>query len=183
MQKVVLSEIDLYHGEVAMPKGFDIDLDKIRNDIIESYIQQKRINNNPKAYTFDDYVVPFSQPLQWMQDYIRDHWRVEYGSTLVQRNMHGNVMHPQEKSWARHQVEPVDLRNSPDYTLIYGVDVKEGSSECIIEYDDNRRKNRTWHIPLKNNEFIMFPATNKYSFSPNTSNSLNIILTINYEYI
>ena len=183
MQKVVLSEIDLYHGEVAMPKGFDINLEKIRNDIIESYIQQKRISDNPKAYTFDDYVVPFSQPLQWMQDYIRDHWRVEYGSTLVQRNMHGNVMHPQEKSWARHQVEPVDLRNSPDYTLIYGVDVKEGSSECIIEYDDNRRKNRTWHIPLKNNEFIMFPATNKYSFSPNTSNSLNIILTINYEYI
>ena len=183
MQKVVLSEIDLYHGEVAMPKGFDIDLDKIRNDIIESYIQQKRINNNPKAYTFDDYVVPFSQPLQWMQDYIRDHWRVEYGSTLVQRNMHGNVMHPQEKSWARHQVEPVDLRNSPDYTLIYGVDVKEGSSECIIEYDDNRRKNRSWDIPMKNNHFIMFPATNKYSFSPNTSNGLNIILTINYEYI
>jgi hypothetical protein len=90
---------------------------------------------------------------------------------------------PKEKSWTRHQVEPVDLRNSPDYTLIYGVDVKEGSSECIIEYDDNRRKNRTWHLPIKNNHFIMFPATNKYSFSPNTSNGLNIILTINYEYI
>ena len=183
MQKVVLSEIDLYTGEVAMPKGFDIDLDKIRNDIIESYIQQKRINNNPKAYAFDDYVVPFSQPLQWMQDYIRDHWRVEYNRTLVAKTMHGNVMHPKEKSWTRHQVDPVDLRNSPDYTLIYGVDVAKDSSECIIEYDDNRRKNRTWHIPIRNNYFIMFPATNKYSFSPNTSNSLNIILTINYEYI
>ena len=183
MQKVVLSEIDLYTGEVAMPKGFDIDLDKIRNDIIESYVQQKRINNNPKAYAFDDYVVPFSQPLQWMQDYIRDHWRVEYDRTLVTKTMHGNVIHPKEKSWTRHQVDPVDLRNSPDYTLIYGVDIKKGSSECIIEYDDNRRKNRTWHIPIENNKFIMFPATNRYSFSPNTSNSLNIILTINYEYI
>ncbi len=183
MQKVVLSEIDLYSGEVAMPKGFDIDLDKIRNDIIESYVQQKRINNNPKAYAFDDYVVPFSQPLQWMQDYIRDHWRVEYNRTLVTKTMHGNVIHPKEKSWTRHQVDPVDLRNSPDYTLIYGVDIKKGSSECIIEYDDNRRKNRTWHIPIENNKFIMFPATNRYSFSPNTSNSLNIILTINYEYI
>ena len=139
MQKVVLSEIDLYSGEVAMPKGFDIDLDKIRNDIIESYVQQKRINNNPKAYAFDDYVVPFSQPLQWMQDYIRDHWRVEYNRTLVTKTMHGNVIHPKEKSWTRHQVDPVDLRNSPDYTLIYGVDIKKGSSECIIEYDDNRR--------------------------------------------
>ena len=92
-------------------------------------------------------------------------------------------MHPKEKSWVRHQVDPVDLLNSPDYTLIYGVDVKKDSSECIIEYDHNRRKNRTWHMPIKNNNFIIFPATNKYSFSPNTSNGLNIILTITYEYI
>ena len=183
MQKKVLTEVDLYIGEIQMPKGFEIDRDKIRNDIIESFIKQKRTNTNPQAYSFDDYVVPFSQPLQWMQDYVRDHWRVEYGKTLVQKTMHGNVLHPKAKSWTRNQVEPVDLRNSPDYTLIYGVDVKEGSSECIIEYDDNRRKNRTWHLPIKNNYFIMFPATNKYSFSPNASNGLNIILTINYEYI
>ena len=183
MQKVVLSEVDLYHGEVDMPKGFDIDRNQIRNDIIESYVKQNRINNNPQAYAFDDYVVPFSQPLQWTQDYIRDHWTAEYGYALIFKNMHGNVMHPKEKSWTRNQVEPVDLRNSPDYTLIYGVDVKDDSCKCIIEYDDNRRKNRTWHIPIKNNGFIMFPATNKYSFSPNASNGLNIILTINYEYI
>ena len=124
MQKKVLTEVDLYHGEIAMPKGFEIDLDKIRNDIIESYVKKNRINNNPQAYAFDDYVVPFSQPLQWMQDYMRDHWRVEYGRTLVTKTMHGNVMHPKEKSWTRGQVDPVDLRNSPDYTLIYGVDVK-----------------------------------------------------------
>ena len=183
MKKVVLSEVDLYHGEVDMPEGFDIDRDQIRNDIIESYVKQNRINNNPQAYAFDDYVVPFSQPLQWTQDYIRDHWTAEYGYALIFKNMHGNVMHPKEKSWVRHQVEPVDLRNSPDYTLIYGVDVKENSSECIIEYDDNRRKNRTWHIPMKNNHFIMFPATNKYSFSTNKSENLNTILTITYEYI
>jgi len=183
MDKITLSEIPLIYGSIDMPKGFEIDRDQIRNDIIESYVKKNRINNNPKAYAFDDYVVPFSQPLQWMQDYLRDHIRSEYGFTLVNKTMHGNVMHPKEKSWTRNQVEPVDLRNSPDYTVIYGVDIKEGSSECIIEYDDNRRKNRTWNIPIKNNNFIMFPATQKYCISPNTSNGLNIILTINYEYI
>ena len=183
MQKKVLSEIDLYYGEIKMPKGFEIDQNKIKNDIIESYVKQKRINNNPQAYAFDDYVVHFSQPLQWLQDYVRDHWKVEYGYTLVTKNMHGNIMHSKEKSWTRNQVEPVDLLNSPDYTFIYGVDVNKDSSDCIIEYDDNRRKNRTWHVPMKNNNFIMFPATNRYSFSSNTSDSLNTILTINYEYI
>jgi len=183
MQKKVLSEIDLYTGEIKMPKGFEINQNQIKNDILQSYVKGKRINNNPKAYSFIDYIVPFSQPLQWMQDYIRDHWRVEYNRTLVAKTMHGNVMHPKEKSWTRHQVDPVDLRNSSDYTFIYGVNVQKGSSECIIEYDDNRRKNRTWHIPMKNNHFIMFPATNRYCFSANTSNKLNVTLTINYEYI
>ena len=53
----------------------------------------------------------------------------------------------------------------------------------IIEYDDNRRKNRTWYLPIKNNEFIMFPATQRYMITENTSDKLNTILVINYEYI
>ena len=183
MQKVVLSEIDVYTGEVSMPTGFEIDQDQIKNNIISSYIKENRISKNNKDYSYQDYRVPFSQPLQWLQDYIRDHWRVEYGHSLVSKTIHGNVIAPKEKSWTRHQVDPVDLRGSPDYTLVYGVDVEEDSMECIIEYDNNRRKNRTWHIPMKNNYFIMFPATNKYSFSPNSSKNLNTILTITYEYI
>ena len=49
MQKKVLTEVDLYTGKIQMPDGFDIDRDKIRNDIIESYAKQNRVNNNPQA--------------------------------------------------------------------------------------------------------------------------------------
>ena len=183
MQKVVLSEISLIHGSVDMPKGFEIDRDKIKNDILNSYIDKVTINNNPKAYSFKDYEVPFSQPVQWLKDYLRDHIRVEHGFTLVERSSHGSVLHPKEQSYLRNQIEPVDLRNSPDYTLVYVVDCEEDSCELIIEYDDNRRKNRTWHLPLKNNHFYMFPATQKYFITENKANKLNIFLTINYEYI
>ena len=34
MQKKVLSEQALYYGDIAMPKGFEIDRDKLCNDII-----------------------------------------------------------------------------------------------------------------------------------------------------
>ena len=183
MHKKVLTEVDLYTGEIAMPKGFEIDRNKIKNDIIKSFVTEDRINNNPQAYSYKDYNVPFSQPLQWVQDYIRDHWRVEYGFTLVTKDIHGKILHPKEQSVLMHSLEPVDLRNSPDYTLIYGVDVEPNSCECIIEYDDNRRKNRTWHIPVKNNHFIMFPATQRYMITENTSKKLNTILVINYDYV
>jgi hypothetical protein len=56
--------------------------------------------------------------LTWLKDYLRDHIKVEYGFTLVQKFEHGNVMHPKEQSFTRHLVDPVDLRNSPDYTLV-----------------------------------------------------------------
>jgi hypothetical protein len=183
MQKKVLTEVDLYTGEISMPKGFEINRDKIKNDIIESFVKKNRVNTNPQTYAYEDYVLPYSQPLQWMQDYMRDHWKAEYGFTLLEKDKHGKVLIPNEKSFLRHHVDPVDLRNSPDYTFIYGVDVKEGSCECIIEYDNNRRKNRTWHIPIKDNHFIMFPATQRYMFTPNTSNKMNTIGVINYEFI
>jgi len=183
MHKKVLTKVDFYTGEVSMPKGFEIDRNKIKNDILKSFVTNDRISNNPKEYSYKDYKVPYSQTLQWMQDYIRDHWGEKYGFTLVPKAMHGNILNPKEQSFLRHHVDPVDLRNSPDYTLIYGVDIDPDSCECIIEYDDNRRKNRTWHIPIKNNEFIMFPATQRYMITENKSDKINTILVINYEYI
>ena len=75
----------------------------------------------------------------------------------------------------------MDLRNSPDFTLLYGVKVKD----CMvrIHYEDNRRKGRSWDIPLINNRFIMFPSTNMYYLTNNQKDSLNFVQTITYEYI
>ena len=39
MQKKVLSEQALYYGDVAMPKDWDIDRDKLSGDILQSQIQ------------------------------------------------------------------------------------------------------------------------------------------------
>ena len=183
MQKITLSEISLIHGPVIMPKGFEINRSKIKNDIVESLIKDDRISKNPKDYKYEDYKVPYSQSLQWLKDYIRDHIRSEYNFSLIEKQTHGNIYNPKEQSFIRHQVDPVDLRNSPDYTLVYGTFVGKDSCELVIEYDDNRRKNRTWHIPINNNYFYMFPSTQRYFITKNTSDQMNILLTINYEFI
>jgi hypothetical protein len=43
MQKKVLSEIDLYFGEIKSPKGFEINRDRIKGDILTSFINQKKL--------------------------------------------------------------------------------------------------------------------------------------------
>ena len=42
MHKKVLSEIDLHYGTVDMPKGFEIDRDKLQKDILSSQIKNSK---------------------------------------------------------------------------------------------------------------------------------------------
>ena len=167
MQKKVLSEQALYYGDVTMPKGWDIDRDKLQKDILQSVIQNKDF--------------PFSRTFDMLSTYMRDHINLNYGFTLINKETWGNIYKPSEITIPLLNIDPVDLRNSPDFTLLYGVKVKD----CIvrIHYEDNRRKCRSWDIPLKDNMFIMFPSTNMYYLTNNQKNSLNFVQTIPYEYI
>ena len=155
MQKKVLSEQSLYFGDVAMPKNWDIDRDKLSDDILKSVIQNKDF--------------PFSRTFDMLNTYMRDHINLNYEFTLINKETWGNIYKPQEVTIPLLNIDPVDLRNSADFTFLYGVKVKN----CMvrIHYEDNRRKGRSWDIPLENNKFIMFPTTNMY------------YLTITYEFI
>jgi len=167
IQKKVLTEQSLYFGDIAMPKGFEIDQEKLTNDILQS--------------TFNNKEFPFSKTWDMLTTYMREHVNVEYGFTLVNKKTWGDIYKPQQVSIPLLNIDPVDLRNSPDYTLLYGVKV-DGCS-VRIHYDDNRRKGRSWDIELKNNMFIMFPSTNMYYITNNQKDSLNFVQTITYEYI
>ena len=167
MDKKVLSEITLYYGDVAMPKGFEIDRDKLQSDILKSQIHNKKF--------------PYSRTWDMLNTYLREHINVEYGFQLINKETWGNVYKPKEISIPLLHIDPVDLRNSPDYTLLYGVNVKDCSVR--IHYNNNRRAGRSWDISLTNNKFIMFPSMQMYYITNNQKDSLNSILTITNEFI
>jgi hypothetical protein len=167
MQRQVLTEQSLFYGDIDMPKGFEIDQEKLTNDILQS--------------TFNSKEFPFSRTWDMLNTYMRDFIGLDYGINLVNKSTWGNIYKPNETTIPLLNIDPVDLRNSPDFTMLYGVKVKD----CFvrIHYEDNRRKGRSWDIELKNNMFIMFPSTNMYYLTNNQKDSLNFVQTITYEYI
>src|SRR5210317_148908 len=167
MQKKVLSEQSLFFGYIDMPKGFEIDQEKLTNDILQS--------------TFNTKEFPFSKTWDMLNTYMRDFIGLDYGINLVNKSTWGNIYKPNETTIPLLNIDPVDLRNSPDFTLLYGVKVKD--CNVRIHYEDNRRKGRSWDIELKNNMFIMFPSTNMYYLTNTQKHSLNFVQTITYEYI
>ena len=167
IKKKVLTEQSLFYGNITMPKGFEIDQEKLTNDILQS--------------TFNSKEFPFSRTWDMLNTYIKDHIGVEYNINLVNKSTWGNIYKPSETTVPLLNIDPVDLRNSPDFTLLYGVKVKD--CNIRIHFEDNRRKGRSWDIELKNNMFIMFPSTNMYYLTNNQKDSLNFVQTITYEYI
>jgi len=167
MQKKVLSEIGLYYGDVAMPKHWEIDPIELSHHILNFNLTNEKFQ--------------FSRTWDKLNTYLREHINLEYGFQLINKETWGDIYKPQQVSIPLLNIDPMDLRNAPDYTLLYGVKVED--CNIRIHYDDNRRKGRSWDIELKNNMFIMFPSTNIYYITNKQKDSLNSILTITHEFI
>ena len=169
MKKKILTEIPLFYGEVEMPENWDIDREKLSQEILNSTLLDKPFK--------------FSKTLDILDTYIKDYARAKHDLHIVNKKTWGNVYKPKASSLPLVQVNPVDLKNSPDYVLLYGVKIEKDSCLVRIHYDDNRRKGRSWDIHLQCNSFVMFPATQMYFIFENNSDELNFIQTITYEYI
>ena len=167
MKKKILTEQSLFYGDINMPVHWDID----RNDLAHHILHSNLVNEK----------LQFSRTWDKLNTYIIDFTRLEHDINLVNKSTWGNIYKPNETTIPLLNIDLVDLRNSPDFTMLYGVKVKD----CFvrIHYDDNRRKGRSWDMELKNNMFIMFPSTNMYYITNNQKDSLNFVQTITYEYI
>jgi hypothetical protein len=183
MEKKILSEIDLYFGTINMPKGFEIDRSKLKADILLSQIENKTLSCNDKEYTFFDYEVSFSKPLDMLHTYLRERFFLKHNRTLLVKSNFGNILQHNEQSFSRKCLDKTNLNHSSDYILIYGVDVYPDSGNICIEYDNNRRVNKKWFIPIENNSFIMFPTTQRFFITKNNSHSTNVFLLSTLDYI
>ena len=165
--KKILSEIHLIYGDVLMPKGFEIDTNKLSTDTLKSQINNLQF--------------PFSRTWAMLNTFIREHVNVEHNIQLINKETWGNSYKPNQITIPLLNINPVDLKNSPDYTCLYGTKV----NKCIVKiyYDSNRRKGKSWDIELTNNKFIIFPSTCMYYLTNNQKDSLNFVQTITYEYI
>jgi hypothetical protein len=77
--KILLTEQSIVYGEIPSILKDKLDLDRIKTDIIKNYalnnFQSKDIFNYHKDYI----EISDDQHITWILDYIRDHYRAEYG--------------------------------------------------------------------------------------------------------
>ena len=154
-----------------MPKAYEKDW-YINRDTLAADILVSETQGTP---------FPYSKVWDMLNTYIREHMQRYHKISLSNIKFWGNIYKPNEISKPLLNVDPIDLKNSPDYTCLYGVKV----DECMVKihYEDNRRKGRSWDVSLENNKFIIFPSSCMYYLTNHQKDNLNLALTITYESI
>jgi hypothetical protein len=165
IRKKVLSEISLMYGDVLMPKGFEIDRNKLIKNILKLNIKK--------------FKPTFCKTVDILNTYINEHVNLNFKINLINKHMWGDVYKPNQTSVPMLNVDPMNYRNSPDFTCLYGVQ----TNDCMVKicYDNNRLKGNIWDIELKTNMFLIFPSTCMYYLTNNQKDSLNFVQTISYE--
>lgn len=183
LEKKQLHELFVMTGEVDNVSKVDINM--LKNHVLSNWTLDNRVSDNDFSYLHDYCKVPYHQHLQWVQDYIRDHYRLDYGRTLVlaPNGVAGIIQQTGEKINKHNHIDPFDLHGSPDISCLYCVSSGEKPTSITFDYDDGRRKNWSWRVPMKSGQFVLFSSELNHYITKNENKDFLINLSFKYQLI
>jgi len=179
IKKDLIAEQAVYRGKIRWPKGFEIDNDNIKANIIYAVaIADSRKSKNKHDYKYHDYNFEDCENVDRLKVWLVDHFLGKTFKTLVFKEHFAHAFYPKQHSINKQQANIFDLKESTDHTVMYCV--AEGDQQLILEFDAHRYKQRTFVYPMKKEEFLIFPSTTRYYFTENKSDNMTAYLGINY---
>ena len=184
MYKQTLTESFVIEGKIDKVSAVDTRL--IKNHILSNFSLANRYKDNQYWYMNEYLKVPYHQHIQWTQDWLRDHFRVEHDRTLVPTpvdSIRGIIQQTGERVNSHHNVKDWHLTESPEVSCLYCVGTGPKKSEVIFEYDDGRNKHRRWKVSLKQDSFILYSSHLNHSITKNENKDFLVNLSLHFQLI
>jgi len=185
MLKKQLHELFIITGDLDT-KNSKVDINMLKNHVLSNWTLDNRVSDNDFEYLHEYCKVPYHQHIQWLQDYIRDHYRVEYSQTLVpapQNSVTGIIQQTGEKVNTHQHINNHDLNASPDLSALFCVSTGEKETSVTFNYSDGRRKDWSWRVPIKTGQFILFSSELNHYIGKNENKDFLINLSFMYQLI
>ena len=182
MEKHRLTESFIITGR--LDKVSSVDTRLIKNHILSNFSLTSRYDDKQYWYMKDYVEVPYHQHIQWTQDWLRDHYRLEHDRTLIPtpiESIRGIVQQTGENVNTHHNVKDTLLGDSPEVDCLYTVSTGKKLSYVVFEYDDGRQKHRRWKVPLVQDQFILFSSHLNHYITKNENKDFLINLSLHFQ--
>ena len=154
--------------------------DLIANSI-RNYVLEKRLSNEDWYPDYNYVKLDDHQHLAWIHDYIRDHYRGEYGHTPILVKRGGVVLLPNENLGSHHHIDDWDYEKSPEISVLYCLKSGEKPSNVMFEYEFGRNKKRRWKQELEEDNLIIFSSYLRHSISKNLNKDPIVALSFQFQ--
>ena len=182
MEKHKLTESFSITGKIDEVSSVDTRL--IKNHILSNFSLDSRYNDGQYWYMNNYVKIPYHQHIQWTQDWLRDHYRLEHGQTLVPtpiESIRGIVQQTGENVNTHHNVKDTLLEDSPEVDCLYTVATGKKPSYIVFEYENGRIKHRRWKVPLVQDQFILFSSHLNRYITKNENKDFLINLSLHFQ--
>ena len=182
LEKNKLTESFFIRGKID--KVSKVNLKLIKNHILSNFTLQNRYDDNQYWYMKDYVKIPYHQHIQWVTDWLRDHYKLKYDFTLVNTpkdSIRAIVQQTNEQINTHHNVKDWHLADSPEVDCLFTLSTGEKKSFVVFEYDDGRNKQRKLKVPLVQDEFILFSSHINRYITKNENKDLLINLSLHFQ--
>jgi len=184
MEKFRFTEAFFIKGKIDDVSQVDTKL--IKNHILSNFTLANRMKNDQYWYLKEYVRVPYHQHIQWVQDFLRDHYRLEHGRTLVllpKDGIRGIVQQTGESVITHNNIQDWHLESSPDVSCLFCVSDNEKKSDIIFEYDDGRNRHRRWKVSIEKDTFILFSSSLNHYITKNEDKDFLVNLSLQFQLI
>tara|TARA_R100001198_G_scaffold82970_1_gene56271 strand:+ start:69 stop:617 length:549 start_codon:yes stop_codon:yes gene_type:complete len=164
-----------------IPTLLPIDYDKLKQHLLIAYYKNKKLGDDEVYYDYNYTKYDYHQHIQWLQDYIRDHYKVEHHKTPILINQGAIVQRENESIGNHHHIDDWDYNESPDMSALICLELGDISSNVIFEYEAGRSKKRRWSIPLQKNKIILFSSDLTHRITTNMNKDPIINLSFQFQ--
>ena len=159
-----------------VPEILKINYNEIIQQVLLKYYQKERLDDDKVYYGYNYTKYDYHQHIQWIQDYIRDHYKVEHVKTPILIKQGAIIQAHNQSIGNHHHIDEWNYNESPDISALICLEPRDISSEIIFEYEVGRSKKRRWSIPMQKNKIILFSSdiTHRLTENKNKDPILNL---------
>ena len=174
-------EVDL-HRLYFIHENIKWNIESLKNDCLKSFAENNRMSKDISDTRNEDLIIPRSKSFEALINIIKDKFYIKYNKGLDLKNYWAQV-HSQNESTNMHDhVDCFDIKNSPDLSGVYYIQVPKDSGDIVFQWPINKyNQYKRWWFKPKMGDLLLFPSTLDHFVTKNTALQKRIAISFNFK--
>jgi len=175
-------EVDLHRVYFIRDNISGINIKYLKNDCLKSFQENNRISKDICDTRNEDLIIPKSKSFEELINIIKEKFYIKYNQVIELINYWAQVHDKNESTNMHDHVDCFNIKNSPDLSGVYYLEVPEDSGDIVFQFSINKynQYRRCWFKP-KSGDLLLFPSTLDHFVTKNTAVEKRIAVSFNFK--